>query len=99
MTDTSARLSIGFSWIGHALMHIVSALFLTVVLALEREWKLPYDELIRLWTLGALMIGVGAPLAGWLGDRWSECRMMAVFFLLTGAGTIACGLKIGRAHV
>ncbi|AWJ89987.1 MFS transporter [Azospirillum baldaniorum] len=95
MTDTSARLSIGFSWIGHALMHIVSALFLTVVLALEREWKLPYDELIRLWTLGALMIGVGAPLAGWLGDRWSECRMMAVFFLLTGAGTIACGLTDG----
>ncbi|MHA7065183.1 MFS transporter [Azospirillum argentinense] len=95
MTDTSARLSIGFSWIGHALMHIVSALFLTVVLALGREWKLPYDELIRLWTLGALMIGVGAPLAGWLGDRWSECRMMAVFFLLTGAGTIACGLTDG----
>ncbi|MDQ2101299.1 MFS transporter [Azospirillum isscasi] len=95
MTDTSARLSIGFSWVGHALMHIVSALFLTVVLALEREWNLPYDELIRLWTLGALMIGVGAPLAGWLGDRWSECRMMAVFFLLTGAGTIACGLADG----
>ncbi|GAA4255964.1 MFS transporter [Azospirillum formosense] len=95
MTDTSARLSIGFSWVGHALMHIVTALFLTVVLVLEREWKLPYDELIRLWTLGALMIGVGAPLAGWLGDRWSECRMMAVFFLLTGAGTIACGLTDG----
>ncbi|MCW2236801.1 MFS transporter [Azospirillum canadense] len=95
MTDLSARLSIGFSWIGHALMHIVSALFLTVVLALEREWHLPYDELIRLWTLGALLIGLGAPLAGWLGDRWSECRMMAVFFLVTGAGTMACGLTEG----
>ncbi|HYG87538.1 MAG TPA: MFS transporter [Azospirillum sp.] len=92
MTDTSARLSIGFSWVGHLVMHIVAALYLTVVLALEREWKLPYDELIRLWTLGALLIGLGAPLAGWLGDRWSESRMMAVFFLLTGAGAIACGL-------
>ena len=95
MTDLSARLSIGFSWIGHALMHIVTALFLTVVLALERDWNLPYDELIRLWTLGALLIGVGAPLAGWLGDRWSECRMMAVFFLVTGAATMACGLTEG----
>lgn len=95
MTDLSARLSIGFSWIGHALMHIVTALFLTVVLALERDWHLPYDELIRLWTLGSLLIGVGAPLAGWLGDRWSECRMMAVFFLVTGAGTMACGLTEG----
>lgn len=92
MTDTSARLSIGFSWIGHTLMHVVSALYLTVVLALEREWNLPYDDLIRLWTLGALLIGLGAPLAGWLGDRWSESRMMAAFFLLTGAGAIACGL-------
>lgn len=92
MTDLSARLAVGFSWIGHFLMHVVTALFLTVVLALETEWKLPYDELIRLWTLGALLIGVGAPLAGWLGDRWSDCRMMAVFFLVTGAGAVGCGL-------
>ncbi|WP_448203483.1 MFS transporter [Azospirillum sp. sgz302134] len=95
MTDMSARLSIGFSWVGHALMHIVTALYLTVVLGLERDWHLPYDELIRLWTLGSLLIGLGAPLAGWLGDRWSECRMMAVFFLVTGAGTVACGLVEG----
>ena len=39
----------GFAWVGHSLMHIVSALFLTIVLALETEWKLSYDELIRLW--------------------------------------------------
>ncbi|WP_431855266.1 MFS transporter [Azospirillum sp.] len=92
MTDLSARLSVGFSWIGHTMMHIVAALYLTVVLALEREWSLPYDDLIRLWTLGALLIGLGAPLAGWLGDRWSESRMMAVFFLITGAGSVASGL-------
>ena len=92
MTDLSARLSVGFSWIGHTMMHIVAALYLTVVLALEREWNLPYDDLIRLWTLGALLIGLGAPLAGWLGDRWSESRMMAVFFLITGGGSFASGL-------
>ena len=92
MTDLSARLSVGFSWIGHTMMHIVAALYLTVVLALEREWNLPYDDLIRLWTLGDLLIGLGAPLAGWLGDRWSESRMMAVFFLITGGGSIASGL-------
>lgn len=99
MTDLSARLSVGFSWIGHTLMHIVAALYLTVVLALEREWNLPYDDLIRLWTLGALLIGLGAPLAGWLGDRWSESRMMAVFFLITGGGAIACGLADGPGQL
>ncbi|HEY0835886.1 MAG TPA: MFS transporter [Azospirillum sp.] len=95
MGDLSARLSVGFAWVGHTLMHIVAALYLTVVLALEREWQLPYDELIRLWTLGALLIGLGAPLAGWLGDRWSDSRMMAVFFLMTGGGAIWAGLADG----
>lgn len=93
--DASARagrLAIGFSTIGHLLMHLLAALYVTVVLALETEWSLTYDELIRLWTLGSLMIGLGAPLAGWLGDRWSDARMMVVFFLLTGAGAIAAGL-------
>lgn len=94
-TSASARLSIGFAWAGHSLMHIVSALYLTVVLALETEWRLSYDDLIRLWTLGAFLIGMGAPLAGWLGDRWSSAGMMAVFFLMTGAGAVACGLSDG----
>ena len=84
MPDLSARLSIGFSWAGHTTMHILSALFLTVVLALEPAWSMTYDDLIRLWTVGSLMIGLGAPLAGWLGDRWSDARMMVLFFLLTG---------------
>lgn len=99
MTDLSARLSVGFSWVGHTLMHIVAALYLTVVLALEREWNLSYDDLIRLWTLGALLIGLGAPLAGWLGDRWSDSRMMAAFFLITGGGAIASGLADNPAQM
>ena len=95
MSPASTRLSLGFSCIGHAFMHVLSALYLTVVLGLERDWAIGYDELIRLWTIGSLMIGVGAPLAGWLGDRWSDAKMMVVFFLLTGAGSIASGLAGG----
>ncbi|MGQ9370188.1 MFS transporter [Azospirillum sp. ST 5-10] len=95
MTNTSARLAVAFSWVGHALMHVITGLFMTVVLVLEREWKVPYDELIRLWTLGSLMIGLTAPLAGWLGDRWSDSRMMAIFFVVTGIGSIAAGLADG----
>lgn len=88
----SIRLSQLFSWLGHATMHLLVALYLTVVLALEREWGLAYDELIGLWTLGAFLLGVGAPLAGWLGDRWSTPLMMVVFFIGAGAATIAAGL-------
>ncbi|MFN8923999.1 MAG: MFS transporter [Rhodospirillales bacterium] len=92
MSHRSGRLAIVFSCIGHAQMHVLAALYLTVVLALETDWQASYDHLLRLWTLGALLIGLGAPLAGWLGDRWSESRMMVVFHTLTGLGAVAAGL-------
>ena len=91
----SNRLAIGFSWAAHSLMHILAGLFLTVVLVLEREWKLSYDELLPLWTLGSLMIGLGAPVAGWLGDRWSNNWMLVIFYVLSGAGAVIAGLAAG----
>lgn len=95
----SNRLALGFSCLGHTVMHIVAALYLTVVLAIERDWVADYDELIGLWVVGSLMIGVGAPLAGWLGDRWSAAGMMVIFFLMTGAGAIAAGFAAGPADL
>lgn len=95
MTPISARLAQAFSLIGHAYMHLLVALFLTVVLALEREWGRPYAELISLWTAGAFLVGALAPLAGYLGDRWSAPGMMAVFFIGSGLATIACGFADG----
>jgi MFS transporter, FSR family, fosmidomycin resistance protein len=95
MNALSQRLAVFFSCTGHATMHVLTALFLTIVLGLEQDWGMSYDELITLWTLGALMVGLGAPLAGWLGDRWSDAKMMAVFFVLTGAGAVAAGLSDG----
>lgn len=95
MTPISARLAQGFSLLGHAYMHLLVALFLTVVLALERDWGRSYADLISLWTLGAFLVGAFAPLAGYLGDRWSAPGMMVVFFVGSGAATIACGLADG----
>jgi MFS transporter, FSR family, fosmidomycin resistance protein len=92
----SSTLAIGFCWAGHTLMHILGGLYLTVVLVLETDWHVSYDQLLRLWTLGSLLIGVGAPLAGWLGDRWSEVRMLAVFFLLSGLGAGIAGFSMGE---
>lgn len=92
MKIDSSRLAIAFACIGHFTVHLLIALFLTVVLVLEREWGLDYDRLIALWTPGALMVGLGAPLAGWLSDRWGEARVMVVFFVGAGAATILAGL-------
>jgi len=82
-----------FSCIAHAWFHVLVALFLTLVLVLEPIWQRPYDELIELWTPGALLLGLAAPLAGWLGDRWGEARVMVIFFFGIGAATILCGLS------
>jgi MFS family permease len=85
----SDRLSQLFAWIGHATMHCLTGLFLTAVLALEADWHQPYGDLIALWTSGAFLVGALAPFAGWLGDRWSNAKMMAVFFVGSGLATIS----------
>ena len=95
--NASSRLAVAFSCIGHFQHHVLTGLFLTLVVMLERAWERPYDELIGLWTIGALLVGAGAPLAGWLADRFGHARMMAVFFLGAGAATIAAGLTAGPA--
>lgn len=93
--DRSASLVLLFACLGHAWFHVMAALFLTLVLVLEPAWGRPYDELIALWTLGALLLGLGAPLAGWLSDRWGETRVMVAFFLGMGGALIACGQAAG----
>ena len=54
MAQGSARLPLVFSCLGHAYMHLFTAFYFVIVLALEDAWTLPYHELIELWTLGAL---------------------------------------------
>jgi FSR family fosmidomycin resistance protein-like MFS transporter len=93
--ERSARLSLVFSCLGHAYMHMFAAFYFVIVLALEKSWAMPYHELVELWTVGALLIGLAALPAGWLGDRWSATGMMIVFFIGMGAAAIFCGLVDG----
>ena len=81
-----------FACAAHFMHHVLVSLFLTLVISLTIEWGRGYAELIALWTLGSLMIGLGAPLAGWLGDRWGESRVMVLLFFGLGLASVACGL-------
>ena len=54
-SPSSARLSLVFSCIGHAYVHLFTGLYLTAVLFLERAFDRPYGELISLWTFGAFL--------------------------------------------
>ena len=93
------RLIIGFASLGHFLHHVLTGLFLTLAVILEGVWQRPYAEIIALWTLGAAMIGVGAPLAGWLADRFGHARMMVVFFLGLGLASIIAGFVADSAEM
>ncbi len=95
MSAGSARLSLIFSCLGHTYMHLFTAFYFVIVLALEEAWSLPYHELVELWTLGALLVGLCALPAGWLGDRWSARGMMVVYFIGLGAASILCALVDG----
>ena len=49
-----------FSSVGHAFMHMFAAFYFVIVLAIEDDWQFSYDELINLWFLGSLLVGLGA---------------------------------------
>jgi len=95
MPPTSFRIILFFACFGHAAFHVLVALFLTLVLVLEPEWLMSYDALIALWTPGALLLGLAAPVAGWLGDRWGEAKLMAVYLVGIGLACVVCGFSNG----
>lgn len=90
-----ARLVVLFASAGHFWHHVLTGLFLTLAVLLERIWERPFAEIISLWTVGAMLIGLGAPASGWLADRYGHARMMAVFYLGIGAASVAAGMVSG----
>ena len=48
-----------FASVGHAATHLLTAFYFVIVLAIEKEWGRPYSELIQLWTVGSLLMGIG----------------------------------------
>ena len=91
MQPRAAWPAITFSCIGHFYFHYFTAMYYTIVVALTATWDMPFHELITLWTVGAVLVGVGALPAGKLADSWSASGMMAILFLGMGAFTLAAG--------
>lgn len=80
-----------FASAAHGMHHVLLTLYFTLVLILARVWRLPYNDLIALWTLGAMLVGLGAPFAGWLADRIGETKVLILCFLGLGVSSILCG--------
>ena len=77
--------------LGHLLDHLVMLVFPTVVIALGREWGMPYSELLPMALGGFVAFGAFAIPAGWLADHWSRYKMMVVFYFGIGASLFVTG--------
>lgn len=93
MAISAARATLTFSCLGHLYVHLCTAFYFVIVLALEVDWQVPYHELIELWTLGALLVGLAALPAGYLSDRIGAPTMIVAFFLGMGLCSVGAGLS------
>ena len=92
-SDCPRRRAARYSAFSHFFSHFAVTAYATIAIALPfafPEWS--FAELLALAAPGALLYGLGAPIAGWLGDRWSRSGMIAVFLVGIGIGGIVAGL-------
>ena len=59
MSQYTAKLTTFYAAIGHLIMHMFAAFYFVIVLAIEDDWRLSYDELLNLWLIGSLLVGLG----------------------------------------
>lgn len=90
--NPSSALAAAFSNAGHFLIHYFTAMYFTIVIAIDRDWDAPYEVLFELWFPASLLIGLAALPAGWLADKWSSPGMLIIMFLGMGLSTVVCGM-------
>lgn len=95
----SSQLSLGFSCLGHAYSHMFAPIFYVAALALEEDLGLTHGQVVGLIVVGNVLFGVAAPLAGWLGDRWSSTGMVGLFFIGTGGGMVMTALAVSPFQI
>ena len=99
---TNERLILGYSSMGHALMHYMAAFFPYIAVGMAASWGEPGQPLdhqvvlLPLWQLAAFLLGLVALPAGWLSDRWSAPGMIVVMFFGMGVSSIACAFVPDR---
>lgn len=91
----SDRGAVVFSCVGHFFNHLFEPAFFVVALVLPAAFGISYETALTLIVGGKVLFGVAAPLAGWLGDRWSTTGMMAIYFLGMGGAAIWAGFAGG----
>ena len=88
-----------FACAGHFAVHLLLGLHATAALTIEREWSIDYGTIIALGIWAAFLLGAAAPAAGWLADKVGAAPIMVIFFVGSGAASIAAAIGIGPASL
>ena len=65
--------------IGHLLDHFMMLIFAKAACDSGRYFGLQYDEMIIYGTLGMILFGAAAPLAGFLSDKYGRMTLMIIY--------------------
>ena len=79
--------------IGHLLDHFMMLIFAKAAFDAGREFGLNYEEIIVYGTLGVILFGAAAPLAGWLADKYSRAILITVYPFGLSLGAIMASLS------
>jgi len=81
--DATERRVLWLAGVGHASSHSWELIFPAVAVPMARELGLEFGETVRLSFTLYLLYGLGAPVAGWLADRYGG-RVVLIAGLLGG---------------
>ncbi len=79
--------------IGHLLDHFMMLIFAKAAFDAGREFGLSYEQIIVYGTLGVVLFGAAAPLAGWLADKYSRAILIAIYPFGLALGSISAALS------
>ena len=79
--------------IGHLIDHFMVLIFAKAAYDSGRYFGLQYDEMIIYGTLGMVLFGATAPLAGFLSDRYGRMSLMIIYHFGIGASAILASLS------
>ena len=79
--------------IGHLLDHFMMLIFAKAAYDSGRSFGLQYDEMILFGTLGMILFGATAPLAGLLSDKYGRIPIMIIYHFGIGFSAIIASMS------
>ena len=79
--------------IGHLLDHFMMLIFAKAAYDSGRSFGLQYDEMILFGTLGMVLFGATAPLAGLLSDKYGRIPLMIIYHFGIGFSAITASMS------